>query len=67
MFTINNPQKTLIAELRKSKELYTKLYHACEDDPYLQNQAYQNISDVESFIEYIKSLTASELKDLINR
>lgn len=66
MFKNNNPQKTLIEELRKSKDLYTKLYHACEDNPYLQNQAYQNIVDVESFIEYVKSLSAKELKDLIN-
>ena len=66
MFTFNNPQKTLISELEKSKDLYNKLYHVCEDNPYLQNQAYKNIVDIQSFIEYIESLTASELKDLIN-
>jgi len=66
MFTINNPQKTLISELEKSKDLYEKLYHVCEDNPYLQNQAYKNIVDIQSFIEYIESLTASELKYLIN-
>jgi len=66
MFTFNNPQKTLILELEKSKDLYNKLYHVCEDNPYLQNQAYKNIVDIQSFIEYIESLTASELKELIN-
>ena len=66
MFTINNPQKTLIAELKKSKDLYEKLYHVCEYNPYLQNQAYENIKDIQSFIEYIESLTALELKYLIN-
>jgi len=66
MFTSNNPKKTLISELEKSKDLYIKLSRACQNNPLLQYQAYKNIDDIKDFIEYIDTLTVSELKTLIN-
>ena len=66
MFFTHNPKKTLIKELRNSEKLYEKLYKLSKGERTLKRRANKSFQDIEDFIKHVESLTAKEIKDLID-
>jgi len=67
MFSLRNPKKALIKDLRNSEELYKKLVSLSKENRKLQNRAYRHIKYIDEFIEYIDSLNAKQIDELLKK
>ena len=65
MFTLHNPKKNLIKDLKNSKELYTKLVSISKKNGKYKLRAKRQLEYIDDFIEYIEGLDAKEIKDLL--
>lgn len=62
----HNPKKSLIRELKKSEELYEKLYKISKGDRGLTTRASRASKNLSLFLEKINNLNAQQIKDLLD-